>query len=263
MALGSEDLPYPTAALGALQGTMYYAMLLAPTVSNHSPRDLSLHAMKILFLYPDTITPDADCGATSMKGSPSRLRTGSHGDRSWFRRSAQPHPQRNISRENLLTTFRMLKEAGIKVQTYNIVGSPHETARQILETLKINAEIDPEWMQHSIFYPYEGTPLHDLVHREGLVSKNHEVLDYFRDTVLEQDCIRPAQVVMFQKYFKGFVRHYQRMERLPKPVRGIAIKATDFFLSRNSAPKFLNASSRLASVFRSNGNRKNDVHTAS
>lgn len=170
---------------------------------------------------------------------------------------------RNISREKLVSTFGMLKAAGIKAQSYNIVGSPHETARQILETLKINAEIDPEWMQHSIFYPYEGTPLYDLVHREGLVSKDREVLDYFSDTVLEQDCIQPAQIVMFQKYFKGFVRHYKRMARLPKPARALATKVTDFLLSRNSAPKFLNASSKLVGVFRSNGNGSNGVPKAS
>ncbi len=157
---------------------------------------------------------------------------------------------RKLSRETLLETFGMFKEAGIQCQSYNIVGSPHETASQILETVKINAEIDPEFIQHSIFYPYEGTPLYDLVHEEGLVRPDAEVTDYFADTVLQQDCINRDQVVMFQRHFKGLVKHYQRLEKWPTPFRKVGTKLTDSFLVWTLAPKIVGAASKVKGLFK-------------
>ncbi len=148
---------------------------------------------------------------------------------------------RNLSHDVLVGAFKMFKNAGIQLQSYNIVGSPHETPRAVLDTIKMNAEIDPEWIQHSIFYPYEGTPLYELVHKEGLVARDREVTDYFADTVLEQATIRREQVVMFQEYFKPLVKHYQRIWAWPKPLRGVAQVATDRFLVWRGAPRTMRA----------------------
>lgn len=157
---------------------------------------------------------------------------------------------RRLSRETLLTTFKMFKDAGIQCQSYNIVGSPHETASQILETVKINAEIDPEFIQHSIFYPYEGTPLYDLVHKEGLVARDRDVTDYFADTVLEQDCINRDQVVMFQQHFKELVKHYQRMDRWPAMMRSLGTKLTDKFLVATYAPTVMSTATKVRGMFK-------------
>lgn len=170
---------------------------------------------------------------------------------------------RNLSRETLVTTFKMFKDAGIQCQSYNIIGSPHETAAQILETIKINAEIAPDWIQHSIFYPYEGTPLYDLVHKEGLVSKTRVVTDYFADTVLEQDCIDREQVIMFQRHFKTLVKYYQRLERLPKPLRKVGTRLTDSLLTMRRAPGLVGAAATVRGWFKRNGHKQPaTVHAA-
>jgi len=146
---------------------------------------------------------------------------------------------RRLSNEKLVESFLKFKRKGIQVMSYNIVGSPHETPSAVLETIKLNAVIDPDFIQHSIFYPYEGTPLYDLVTKEGLWAKNRVVTDYFRDTALEQSSISRDQVLMFQENFKELVKHYKRVDRLPVAARNLVRNATDRFLVWRGAPKFL------------------------
>jgi radical SAM superfamily enzyme YgiQ (UPF0313 family) len=156
---------------------------------------------------------------------------------------------RRLSNAKLVEAFLKFKRRGIQVMSYNIVGSPHETPEAVLETIKINAEISPDFIQHSIFYPYEGTPLFDLVNRENLWAKNRTVTDYFADTALEQDSISRDHVLMFQRNFKELVKLYQRFEKLPGPARGLAVKASDRFLVWKGAP-------RLMSMLGKNGKHK-------
>jgi radical SAM superfamily enzyme YgiQ (UPF0313 family) len=156
---------------------------------------------------------------------------------------------RNLAREKLVRAFRLFKEAGVEVKSYNIVGSPHETPAAVLETIKINAEIDPEYMQLTIFYPYEGTPLFDLVVDEHLMA-DREVTDYFRDTSLEQSSISRAQVIMFNRNFEGLVKHYQRIWKLPGPLKGLAEKATAKFLCWDKAPAVFGTIERMRQPFR-------------
>jgi hypothetical protein len=75
--------------------------------------------------------------------------------------------------------------------------------------------------------------------RENLWAKGRVVTDYFSDTALEQSSISRDQVLMFQKNFKEFVKHYQRLHRLPGPAKKLAVKATDGFLTWGRAPKVM------------------------
>lgn len=156
---------------------------------------------------------------------------------------------RKLEDEKLVESFRMFQRRGIQVMSYNIVGSPHETPEAVLDTIKINAEIDPDHIQHSIFFPYEGTPLFDLVRDQKLADPNREVTDYFADTVLEQESISRDQVLMFQQNFKPLVRHYKRLRGLPKPLGNLATSASDRFLTWNGAPKVMRAMEKMAAVF--------------
>ena len=156
---------------------------------------------------------------------------------------------RKLSDDKLVESFRIFQRAGIQVMSYNIVGSPHETPLAVLDTIKINAEIDPDHIQNSIFFPYEGTPLYDLVRDQKLADLDREVTDYFADTVLEQDSISRDQVLMFQKNFKPLVKHYKRLRSWPAPIERVATSASDRFLTWGGAPKVMRAMEKMASVF--------------
>ncbi len=67
--------------------------------------------------------------------------------------------RRHISREDMLNTARWLRERGVKVYTFNIVGIPGETQAEALETLEFNASLRPDMAVFTMFQPYPRTPL--------------------------------------------------------------------------------------------------------
>lgn len=48
---------------------------------------------------------------------------------------------------------------------------PGETKDRFKKTITLNQRIKPDLIQHTIFYPYRGTALGDLAHREGFIVR--------------------------------------------------------------------------------------------
>jgi radical SAM superfamily enzyme YgiQ (UPF0313 family) len=66
---------------------------------------------------------------------------------------------RHIRREAMLDTARWLRERGVKVYTFNIIGIPDETPGEVMETLDFNVELAPDMAVFTLFQPYPKTPL--------------------------------------------------------------------------------------------------------
>ena len=145
---------------------------------------------------------------------------------------------RRLSNERLVESFKMFQDAGVTVVSYNMVGSPNETPSTVLDTIKLNAEINPGLIQHSITYPYAGTALYDNCVQNELIRPEEEVTDYFKDSALQLQTISRDQILFFQKHFKEFVRFYQTIWKLPNALRVPAERATDFVLTRSRTPLF-------------------------
>jgi anaerobic magnesium-protoporphyrin IX monomethyl ester cyclase len=75
------------------------------------------------------------------------------------------------SQEKIIENFKLLKEAGIKRTTYNIIGLPEETEEMILETIKFNQKLDPDNITVAFYSPYIGT----------IEQKKSNDLNYFND----------------------------------------------------------------------------------
>lgn len=84
---------------------------------------------------------------------------------------------RNYSNKMFIEKCNMIKEAGIKLFIYNIVGFPHETVRQMKETLKVNKKIKPDLGICTFFYPFPNTKLYDLCKKENLLLDQEEILN--------------------------------------------------------------------------------------
>lgn len=81
---------------------------------------------------------------------------------------------RNISREQMLRTARWLKQRGIKIYTYNMVGIPDESPRESFETLELNVELGADVAMFSLFQPYPRTPLGDRAAALGWVGAGYQ-----------------------------------------------------------------------------------------
>ncbi|MCH7671900.1 MAG: B12-binding domain-containing radical SAM protein [Proteobacteria bacterium] len=85
---------------------------------------------------------------------------------------------RKMTNQQVLDAAANCKQAGINRLTFNIVGTPLETAENMRQTLRLNQEIAPE---HFFFFPYiplRGTPLYNVAKKEGLLLNNKKELHY-------------------------------------------------------------------------------------
>lgn len=78
--------------------------------------------------------------------------------------SAQPHILKNlnkgITREQVITAFKLCRKYGIKSLAYFMIGNPGETHRDIEETVKFAQKLEPDYMQCTILTPFPATKLY-------------------------------------------------------------------------------------------------------
>ena len=78
--------------------------------------------------------------------------------------------KRSMKRETIIDAFKLADKYNVKTNAINIIGVPGETKEQLLNTVKLNREINPTTSNVNIFYPYKGTPLGDQAFKDGIVN---------------------------------------------------------------------------------------------
>jgi anaerobic magnesium-protoporphyrin IX monomethyl ester cyclase len=86
--------------------------------------------------------------------------------------------KRNMSKQQIVNAFDVIRNAGIHTFSFNIIGVPGETRSTFLETINFNKEIGVNKMQFTIFFPFRGTDLGDMCFENGYVKEEPE-RDYF------------------------------------------------------------------------------------
>lgn len=98
---------------------------------------------------------------------------------------------KDFTNEQVIALAKLLKKYKLKFLTYNMVGIPGETTEQALETVRLNARIRTDYPWCSIFSPYPGTKIAQLVIEKGLVDKDFNAesfsTSYHGATYLKQD----------------------------------------------------------------------------
>jgi len=78
--------------------------------------------------------------------------------------------QRSMKNDHIVQVSHMLKDVGIIVNSYNIIGLPHETLALSLETVKLNARMYTDNIVISFFYPYPTTRLREISQEAGFLD---------------------------------------------------------------------------------------------
>lgn len=137
---------------------------------------------------------------------------------------------RGLSEETIVEASALCKEAGIRLYTFNMVGLPLENMSARLDTVKLNAKINSDEEQVSIFYPYKNTTIYEICEEQGLI-KRAEVIDPFKDTSLSFGIVERNQIVFTAYYFTLLVRQYKFYSNLPKSFSVNIIKLSDELFS--------------------------------
>ncbi len=124
--------------------------------------------------------------------------------------------KRNMREKSLITAFQACKKYRIRTHAYNIVGIPHENMERVLDTIKLNAKLEPTDMFYFIFFPYAGTELSNIAIKNHFYNPqkpldpivNIEMPDFKRD-----------QIRFASLYGRLFTRMYQFILNANKTIR--------------------------------------------
>lgn len=84
------------------------------------------------------------------------------------------------SKEDIIRAFNLLKSAGIKTSSFNMLGLPFESRETYQQTIDINREANPQYPQCCFFYPFLGTKLREISINSGQFDPKEEETMVFR-----------------------------------------------------------------------------------
>jgi len=156
------------------------------------------------FIPDDVVTLAGRAGCFRM-----RLDVGA-GDDSILEASGRGTTVETIRRE-----IRLIKDAGIEVETYFTLGHPGETEEQIRETANLVADLNPDRIGINIITPYPGTRIYEMALRgaggyKGL-SENWSRYTWYGGRILELEGLSYKRLSRWRR--RAFVGLYLRNKR--------------------------------------------------
>jgi radical SAM superfamily enzyme YgiQ (UPF0313 family) len=121
-----------------------------------------------------------------------------------------------------------------------MIGLPFETRSQILDTIKLNARVQPKVAHVSFFYPLPGTKAHDICKQEGFLTDKHTD-SYYEDSVLQQKSVSAEQVRALRNHFEFLLRLYSQCYKLPGVLGKTAEKIIDIGILTATTQRILRA----------------------
>lgn len=70
--------------------------------------------------------------------------------------------------------FMLMEEHGVGKVSFNMIGLPNESQIDIFRTIAMNRLVKTDNQSVGIFYPYKGTPIRDMMVREGWMGADFE-----------------------------------------------------------------------------------------
>ncbi len=138
--------------------------------------------------------------------------------------------ERHIGDRGIIEAFACCDEAGIQTLSYNMIGLPHETRGQMLDTVRLNARVRPAVAHVSVFYPYPGTKAYEVCRDRGWLTDRHTD-SYYEDSVLSQPSVGPGQIRALRRRFDGLVRLYAGCGKMPPPLGTLCRRLLDLALA--------------------------------
>jgi len=140
---------------------------------------------------------------------------------------------RKVKKETIIQAFDACHQAGIATLSYNMVGLPYEDKAKFLETVKLNARLNPGRRILSVFFPYPNTRLRAIAESAGFLSSR---FDFEHELYLVQPQFHHQEVIFCQRWFPFLVSWYHLLQGLPKLVSSPLARLTDKFVTSRRIP---------------------------
>ena len=127
------------------------------------------------------------------------------------------HLNRFPAQDKIIEAFSLLKDAGIKRTSYNIIGLPNETEDMIIDTIKFNSVLQPDNITVAFYSPYLGTNLQEESEKLGDFNDYEYNVDNQLRTVTKSSNIDKNLLNFYKKNFTKFVRDgLEKLDELKK-----------------------------------------------
>jgi radical SAM superfamily enzyme YgiQ (UPF0313 family) len=119
---------------------------------------------------------------------------------------------RHMTNEQIINCFKLCDKYGLKTSSFNMIGIPGETEKEIQDTIELNRILQPSVVGVSIFRPYQGTQLHQLCKEKGYLTERKTVSFYEGKSVINLPTISSNRINYYYQIFQTAV---YRPNRLP------------------------------------------------
>lgn len=123
--------------------------------------------------------------------------------------------RRYMSNKEIERAFEIAHRHGLHTSAFVMLGLPHETVDDLLDTIRLIAKIKPGRMRWSLFFPFVGTEAYRIAKEGGMIDEEKMLsLDNFTDDT----CMRLGEEVdlLIQKlktFFCAFVNAYSGLDK--------------------------------------------------
>jgi len=125
--------------------------------------------------------------------------------------------RKGFSNDEIIKAAKALKNEGIKIGTYNMLGIPGETIEKAFETVKINQLIKTDFPWCSLFQPYPKTEIEEYCRKNKYLKEGYSPDDmsasFFKKCVIENK--EKKELENLQRFFHLAVR-FPRLEKIIK-----------------------------------------------
>lgn len=113
-----------------------------------------------------------------------------------------------LSNSIIEKAIRAIKNNGIKLETFNLIGIPGEKIEQAIKTMEFNARLGVDFARCALVQPYPNTDLEKYVKEQGFVDESYDVdqyeNSYFIGTPIKLE--NKEQFINLQRLFSVGVR---------------------------------------------------------
>jgi radical SAM superfamily enzyme YgiQ (UPF0313 family) len=114
---------------------------------------------------------------------------------------------RFVKQEKIINAFKLLKEAGIKRTTYNVLGFCGETEEDIIETIKFNQLLNPDNISTSFYSPYLGTIEQIKAVQEGYFNEYEYNIDSDIRSLTQSTILTKEKLEYYRQNFTNLVQN--------------------------------------------------------
>lgn len=124
---------------------------------------------------------------------------------------------RKVSNDIIKKAFSLLREAGIRVSSYNIIGFPHDTRKMIFKTIKLNRVCKPDHINVFMFCPDPKTKLREYCLEKDLLD-TRAISGYTDKSIVKNENLTKEELHGLYRTFEYYVKLPRYLDFLIKKV---------------------------------------------